>query len=151
MDAEVILSLREISDIEIIELVNNLDSSRFLRYAGASKIISPKTLLGTFIAQIASPPKKNLFPGATRLFGELMLVELPIYPGCELTKECLSIDSIKKSGTDIVGMWQKGVFLPDPGPEIAIQSNSVLLAVPRDSRIDRYIRTIAKGVGIQDE
>ena len=69
LDAEVLLSLREISDIEIIELVNDLNSSRFLCYAGASRIISPKTLLGTFIAQIASPPRKLVFPGAISLFG----------------------------------------------------------------------------------
>lgn len=63
LNADVILTLREISDIEIIALVDDLGRSRFLSYAGASRIISPKTLLGTFIAQITAPPKKNIFPG----------------------------------------------------------------------------------------
>lgn len=129
LDAEVILSLREISDIEIIELVNDLTSSRFLRYAGASRIISPKTLLGAFIAQIASPPKEKIFPGAVSLFGDLMLVELPVYPGSEIIKRNLTVDAAKVTGANVVAIWQKGVFKPNPSPDEAIQSHSVLMAV----------------------
>ena len=129
LDAEVILSLRAISDIEIIELVSDLNSTRFLCYAGASRTISPKTLVGTLIAQIALPPQKNEFPGSVLLFGSLILVEFPIYPSSELTKRNSTIDAIRKLGVNIVGMWQKGVFLPDPGPETIIQSNSVLIVV----------------------
>ena len=90
--------MREISDIEIIALVDDLTRSRFLRYAGASRIISPKTLLGTFIAQITSPPMRNVFPGSIQLFGDLLLVELPIYPGAELIGEKLEEIGIKRLG-----------------------------------------------------
>ena len=129
LNAEVILTLREISDIEIIALVDDLTRSRFLRYAGASRIISPKTLLGTFIAQITSPPMRNIFPGAIQLFGDLLLVELPIYPGAELIGEKLEEIGVKNTGTGIVGIWQRGVFHPSPGPEETVRSNSVLMAV----------------------
>lgn len=138
LDAEVILSLREISDINIIELVSDPNTSKFLCYAGASKIISPKNLLGTFIAQIASPPKKKLLPGAVRLLGELMLIELPIYPGCELLRENWDLEDIKEVGVRIVGMWQKGVYLPDPQPETTIQSKSVLMAVGNIEQLSRF-------------
>jgi len=129
LNAEVILTLREISDIEIIALVDDLARSRFLRYAGASRIISPKTLLGTFIAQITSLPMRNVFPGSIQLFDGLLLVELPIYPGAELIGEKLEEIGLKRSGTGIVGIWQKGVFHPSPGPEETVHSNSVLMAV----------------------
>jgi voltage-gated potassium channel len=129
LNAEVILTLREISDIEIIALVDDLTRSRFLRYAGATRIISPKTLLGTFIAQITSLPMRNVFPGSIQLFGDLLLVELPIYPGAELIGEKLEEIGIKRSGAGIVGIWQKGVFHPSPGPEETVHSNSVLMAV----------------------
>ncbi|MEI8003601.1 MAG: NAD-binding protein, partial [Methanothrix sp.] len=128
-NAEVILTLREISDIEIIALVDDLTRSRFLRYAGASRIISPKTLLGTFIAQITSLPMKNVFPGSIQLFGDLLLVELPIYPGADLIGEKLEEIETKNTGAGIVGIWQRGVFHPSPGPEETVRSNSVLMAV----------------------
>jgi voltage-gated potassium channel len=129
LNAEVILTLRENSNIDVIALVDDLNRARFLRYAGASRIISPKTLLGTFIAQITSPPRKNIFPGAIQLFGDLMLVELPIYPGAELIGEKLVEKAITETGASIVGIWQRGVFVPSPGPEMVVRSNSVLMTV----------------------
>jgi Trk K+ transport system NAD-binding subunit len=129
LNAEVILTLREISDIEIIALVDDLTRSRFLRYAGASRIISPKTLLGTFIAQITSLPMRNVFPGSIQLFGDLLLVVLPIYPGADLIGEKLGEIETKNMGAGIVGIWQRGVFHPSPGPEETVRSNSVLMAV----------------------
>jgi len=129
LNAEVILTLRETSNIEIIALVDDLARSRFLRYAGASRIISPKTLLGTFIAQITSLPMRNVFPGSIELFSDLLLVELPIYPGAELIGEKLKEIGIKNSNAGIVGIWQRGVFHPCPGPEETVNSNSVLMAV----------------------
>lgn len=129
LNADVILTVREISDIEIIALVDDLARSRFLCFAGASRIISPKTLLGTFIAQITAPPKKNVFPGAIQLFGDLKLAELPIYPGAELIGKKLEEDLVRDTGASIVGIWQRGVFVPSLGPEEVIQSNSVLMAV----------------------
>lgn len=129
LNADVILTLRDISDVELIALVDDLSRSRFLSYAGASRVISPKTLLGTFIAQITTPPKKNIFPGALHLFGALLVVELPIYPGSNLIGKNLGDNSVKDSGASVVGLWQRGKFLPNPVPDETIQSNSVLLAV----------------------
>lgn len=129
LNADVILTLREISNIEIIALVDDLGRSRFLSYAGASRIISPKTLLGTFVAQITAPPKKNIFPGAIQLFCDLKLAELPIYPGSALIGKRLEEKSIQETGGSVVGIWQRGIFVPNPGPDELIQSNSVLMVV----------------------
>lgn len=145
LDADVILSIREISDIEIIELVSDLASSRFLSYAGASRIISPKTMLGTFLAQIASPPKDGVFPGAVRLFGELMLVELPVYPGSELERRSMTIESAEVSGSNVVAIWQEGVFQPNPSPKVKIESNSVIMAVGNIGQLSR-LRDLTLGV-----
>ena len=116
MNAEVILTLRGISDIEMIALVDDMTRSRFLKYAGASRIISPKTLLGTFIAQITSPPLKNIFPGAIRLFGDLLLIELPIYPGAELIGEKLEEGVIRDWGPALSGSGSEGSSIRTPIP-----------------------------------
>ena len=145
LDAEVILSIREISDIEIIEMVSDLVSSRFLRYAGASRIISPKTMVGTFLAQIASPPEEKVFPGAVHLFGDLMLVELPVYPGSELERCSLTIESAELSGSSVVAIWQEGVFQPNPSPNVKVESNSVIMAVGNIDQLSRF-RDLTLGV-----
>lgn len=145
LDAEVILSVREISDIEIIELVSDLASSRFLSYAGASRIISPKTMLGAFLAQIASPPKENVFPGAIHLFGDLMLAQLPLYPGSNLKRGNLEAESAKVNGAAVVAIWQEGVFQTRPWRKEAIDSRSVLLAVGDIGELSR-LRSLTLGV-----
>jgi len=145
LNAEVILTVREISEVDIIAIVDDLTRSRFLCYAGASRIISPKTLLGTFIAQITSPPKRSSFPGAIQLFGDLKLVELPIYPRSELTKGMMTVGSTKFTGANIVGIWRRGIFLPSPGPDEVIQSKSVLMAVGDSEQLSR-IRDLTLGL-----
>jgi voltage-gated potassium channel len=128
LNADVILTVREISNIEIIALVDDLAISRFLGFAGATRMLSPKTLLGTFIARLASPPKKHVFPGSIPLFGRLRLVELPIYPGAEIIGKRLDAECVRATGAMIVGIWQKGVFMPYPDPDEVILSNFVLMA-----------------------
>lgn len=129
LNAEVIMAVRDISDIEIIALVDDLARCQVLSYAGASRAISPKTLLGNFIAQIAIPSKRQILPGAIPLFGDLLLAELPIYPWSELIGKSLNHDLLKGTGANIVGIWQKGTFKPNPESEDTIKLNSVLMAV----------------------
>jgi len=126
-NADIVLTVREISDIEVVSLAEDLSRARFLRYAGASRIISPKTLLGTFIAQITSSPRRGVFPGAFKLFGGF-LVELPIYPKSPLIGKKVNEDLLRQTGARVVGIWQRGSFVSSPSHE-EIKSNSVLMAV----------------------
>lgn len=137
LNAEAVMAVRDISNIEVIALVDDLARCQILSYAGASREISPKTLLGNFIAQIAVPSKRQLLPGAIPLFDGLLLAELPIYPRSELIGNSLNFGLLKETGASIVGIWQKGVFKPNPEPEDAIQLNSVLMAVGDKDQLSR--------------
>ncbi|VVB62583.1 Calcium-gated potassium channel MthK [uncultured archaeon] len=140
LDAEVISSVREISKIEIIELVNNLASSKFLCFAGASRIISPKTLLGKFIAQIALPANNSEFHEAVPLFGELMLGELPIYSGSYHLKQNLTINELTLNGGKVVGIWKKGDFQHYPEGNHAIESNSMIMVAGNIEQLSQIRR-----------
>jgi voltage-gated potassium channel len=134
-NADIALTVREISDVEVVALAEDLARARFLSYAGASRIISPKSLLGTFIAQITSPPRKGVFPGAVKLFGGV-LVELPIFPGSPLIGKEVHDPALNETGARVVGMWQKGRFVSIPKEEV-IRSHSVLMAVGEAEALDR--------------
>lgn len=147
LNADVILTAREISGVETLALVEDLNRSRFLSYAGASRVVSPKTLLGTFLAQIASPPREGVFPGAVQLFGNIWLVELPVYPGSDLVGRRLSDHVIQETGVKIVGMWQRGRYCPVPEEEVV--ANSVILAVGDLDHLsllrDRTVQPLGQG------
>lgn len=129
LNAEVTMAVRDISDIEVIALADDLDRCQILSYAGASRAISPKTLLGNFIARVAVPSKRQLDPGAIPIFGDLLLTELPIHPRSDLIGKSLSPGLLNGTGASVVGIRQKGVFKPNPEPEATIETNSVLMAV----------------------
>ncbi len=142
MNADIALTAREISDLEVVALVEDLARSRFLAYAGASRIISPKTLLGTFVAQITSRPRKGVFPGAVKIFGGL-LVEFPIHPGSPLIGKKVHDPILGETGAGVVGIWQKGKFVPTPGQE-EIESHSVLMALGTSDSLTR-LRALTTG------
>ncbi len=73
-----------------------------------------------------------------------MLVELPIYPGAELIGEMIVENAIKDTGASIVGIWQRGVFVPSPGPKEVVRSNSVLMAVGNIEQLNQ-IRDLTIG------
>jgi voltage-gated potassium channel len=134
-NADIALTVREISDVEVVALAEDLARARFLSYAGASRTISPKSLLGTFIAQITSPPRKGVFPGAVKLFGAV-LVELPIFPGSPLIGKVVHDPALSETGARVVGMWQRGRFISIPKEEV-IRCHSVLMAVGEAEALDR--------------
>ena len=141
-NADISLTAREISGVEVVALAEDLDRARFLSYAGASRVISPKALLGSFVAQITSPPRKGVFPGAIKLFGSLM-VPLPIYQGSPLIGKVVHDPALSETGAKVVGMWQKGRFVSIPKDEV-VSSHSVLMAVGEREGLDR-LRELTMG------
>jgi len=134
-NTDIALTAREISDVEVVALAEDLARARFLSYAGATRVISPKSLLGTFIAQIISPPREGVFPGAFKLFGGVM-APLPIYPGSPLIGKEVHDPVIPETGARVVGMWKRGRFVSIPKEEV-IRSNTVLMALGEAEALDR--------------
>jgi Trk K+ transport system NAD-binding subunit len=146
LNAEVILTVKEMTRARIIALADDLTKAPFLSCAGAARVVSPKTLLGAFVAHIATPPEKGVFPGAIKLFGDVLLAELPIYPGSPLVGRSISSlrSSFKEPIQGIIGLWQKGAFNPYPGQDDVIQINSVLMAAGSAEQLTR-VRNLTVG------
>jgi len=88
-NAGIILTAKELCDIRVISLVEDIYKSGYLKYAGADKVISPKTLFGAYIGRKAVDPLTDHLAGATRFFENLNIVEFPIYPGSQLISKKL--------------------------------------------------------------
>jgi len=145
VNADVILTIREVSRVEIIAMVEDLRHSRFLSYAGASRVLSPKTMLGTFVAQISNPScGECIFPGAVQLFGTLSLVEVPVLPGSPLSEREISDPLLIQTGAAIAGLWKRGEFMPRPAGTERISTGSVVLAVGDSEQLMR-LRSLGAG------
>lgn len=145
VNADIVLTIREVSGVEIIAMVEDLRHSRFLSYAGASRVLSPKTMLGTFVAQISNPScGECIFPGAVQLFGTLSLAEVPVLPGSPLAGRALSDHIILQTGAVVAGIWKRGEFTPRPAGSDLISTGSVILAVGDSEQIMR-LRSLGAG------
>ena len=67
-NASIILTAKELCNIKVISLVEDVAKSGYLKYAGADQVISPKTLFGTYIGRKAIDPLTDHLAGATRFF-----------------------------------------------------------------------------------
>ncbi|MCX8207315.1 MAG: NAD-binding protein [Methanothrix sp.] len=145
INADIVLTVREVSDVEIIAMVEDLRHSRFLSYAGASRVLSPKTMLGTFVAQISTPSCGGcVFPGAVQLFGTLSLAEVPVFPGSPLAGRAISDPMLIHTGAAIAGIWKRGEFTPSPSGSVLLSSGTVILAVGNSEQLMR-LRSLGAG------
>lgn len=136
-NASIILTAKELCNIKVISLVEDVAKEGYLKYAGADQVISPKTLFGTYIGRKAVDPLTDHLAGATRFFENLNIVEFPIYPGSPLISKKIKNAMIRnKTGANIVGLWTRGSLSLNPGPDDIIKESSVLLAVGNEKQLE---------------
>ncbi len=136
-NAGIILTAKELCNIKVIALVEGIARAGYLKYAGADRVISPKTLFGRYIGRKAIDPLTDHLAGATKFFEDLSIVELPIYPRSVLIGKKLKDASIhERTGMNIVGLWTAGRLSLNPKPDDVIKENSILLAVGREKQLE---------------
>ena len=129
-NANIILTAREFTDVEIIAIVEDSSNAKYLKYAGASRVVSPKALIGRFIGKKAVDPFTSRLTGATEFFEGVSIVEFPIYPDSQLIGNTLVTSAIReRTGANIVGIWKSGSLSFNPHAGDIIKDNSVLLAI----------------------
>ncbi|HEY3360384.1 MAG TPA: NAD-binding protein [Methanosarcina sp.] len=129
-NANIVLTAREFHHINIIAIVEDQSNSRYLKYAGADTVVSPKSMFGQFIGKKAMDRLVSRVTGATEVFEGVHIVEFPVYLKSPLIGKSLKeISSQMLTGAKIVGTWKSGTLSFDPKEEDIIEENSVLLAV----------------------
>jgi voltage-gated potassium channel len=129
-NANIVLTAREFQHVNIIAIVEDQSNSRYLKYAGADTVVSPKSMFGQFIGKKAMDRLVSRVTGATEIFEGIHIVEFPVYLKSPLIGKTLKeISSQQLTGAKIVGTWKSGTLFFDPQEEDIIRENSVLLAV----------------------
>ncbi len=129
-NANIVLTAREFQHINIIAIVEDQSNSRYLKYAGADTVVSPKSMFGQFIGKKAMDRLVSRVTGATEVFEGIHIVEFPVYLKSPLIGKTLKeISNQQLTGAKIVGTWKSGTLSFDPKEEDTVQENFVLLAV----------------------
>lgn len=130
-NANIVLTAREFENLYIIAIVEDISNLKYLKYAGADTVVSPKSMFGQFIGKKAMDRLVSRVTGATEIFEGVHIVEFPIYLKSPLIGKRLKEVSNQQhlAGAKIVGIWKSGTLSFEPDAEDLIRENSVLLAV----------------------
>lgn len=129
--ASVVLAVREVNPgVRVVVLVRDLSLERYLRYAGADAVLTPRRLLGRRIAERIRSEVSPYLTDSKRV-GEdsnFALVELTVTEESPVSGETLS-DSGLLDGLDaeVTALLRDGEFYAAPLPRTALDSRTVLL------------------------
>lgn len=150
--ANVILGIRKIARGKIIAVVDKIAFDRYLRYAGADYVLSPKHSTGRILARhtILNPQGDAVpdIPGLDRISlsipevadHELRLINIPIVAGCAADgKNLRELALPARYNILVLCLWKEGTFVPRPHDDIIIDDTTSLFLLGSASSLRQAI------------
>jgi len=151
--ANIVLGIREQVKGKIISIVDKLSFERYLRYAGADFVLSPKHETGRILARhaILNPAAdwEPDIPGLNRIKinlqqapeQELRLINIPVAVGCKASFKPLDdLHLFERFGIIVPFLWKAGKFIPSPGNETVIDNTTSLFLFGKAESIVATLR-----------
>jgi voltage-gated potassium channel len=150
--AEIILGIRDQAGGSIIAVVDDLAYERYLRYAGAEYVLSPKNSTGKILARhaVIRPDVDTIFEAISLDHmkleegrpkdGSLKLVKVPVMPGCiAFGKSLGDLSLFERYGVDLLFLWKAGEFIPTPGKEDLLDTSTMLFLLGKASSVSEVL------------
>jgi len=151
--ATIVLGIRELVKGTIISVVDKLSFDRYLRYAGADYVLSPKHTTGSLLARHAvfnpNGDTEPDIPGLDRINinfhdvagKELRLINIPLVFGCNAAfKSLLDLRLYERFGVIVPFLWKAGKFIPSPTDDIVVDNTTSLFLFGRAESIVTALR-----------
>ena len=154
LTANIILGIRKMAKGKIISVVDKLSFDRYLRYAGADYVLSPKHSTGRMLARhaVLNPGGDAVpdIPGLDRISlnlphggeHELRLINIPVVAGCNADGKTLTGTPVVRpvSVIFIFCLWKSGTFVPCPHDDIIVDDTTSLFLFGRAEALREVIR-----------
>ncbi len=149
--ASVILGIRDMTPARIIAIVDDLAFERYLRYAGAEYVLSPKNSTGTILARhaVLRPVVDTIYESirmnGTDIYGtgvdrSLRLVKVPIMSGSPAAGKSLrELALVEVYGVEVLFFWKGGRFVPLPKADDIIDTSTMLFVLGSAPAISEMI------------
>jgi voltage-gated potassium channel len=150
--AEIILGVRDLTAGSVIAVVDDLAYDRFLRYAGAEYVLSPKNSTGKILARhaVIRPDVDTIFEAISldhMKLGvgggpdvSLKLVKVPVMRGCiAFGKSLGELGLFERYGVDLLFLWKAGEFIASPGMEEFLDASTMLFLLGKASSVSEVL------------
>lgn len=142
-NAAIVITASQISECKVIALVENLDVSHYLEYAGADVVVSPKQILGANIGLTAISSVNFEATNVIDLGENIKMCKLPIYPDNPIVGRHIADIGIKDAtGASVVAVFDHGRFVLDPPHDYVINESTVIVVTGTDEQLKK-ISTLA--------
>jgi len=130
-NAFICLTAKKMShEIMIVASTDDLSNTRILLKAGATKIISSKSMAGGLLGQRAAGRYDVDITGRITMLGGLEIHQHSVPENSPLVGKNLEEAGIgEKSGVAIVGMWKNGKLAVNPGSDEKIGEGAILVVM----------------------
>jgi Trk K+ transport system NAD-binding subunit len=158
-----VLGIRELVKGKIISIVDKLSFERYLRYAGADYVLSPKHSTGRILARHAvlnpSGDAEPEIPGLDRINinlehtaeQELRLINIPVVFGCHAAFKSLSeLQLFERFGIIVPFLWKAGKFTTEPHQDLIVDNTTSLFLFGRAESIVAAIHEVFNSDGCTD-
>lgn len=141
--ATIILGINGMTAARIIAVVDDLSYDRYLRYAGAEYVLSPKNSTGKILARhaVLRPEVDTIYEAISldqmKLDAEskertLKLIKVPIMEGCRCIGKSLGdLDLFGRHEIDVLFFWKEGNFVLQPKDEDVLDTSTMLFLLGR--------------------
>ncbi|MHC1567445.1 MAG: potassium channel family protein [Candidatus Syntropharchaeia archaeon] len=138
-NASIILTASKMSDAEMIALIEDTSLSKYFKYVGASRILSPKELLGTYMGRQSLAPRFHELIGIQAVHQELRIAEIPVRLDSDLIGKKIRESGIReKTGATVIGIQKKEKLILNPDPETTIEENTILYVVGSKEQLSKF-------------
>ncbi|MGD9936800.1 MAG: TrkA family potassium uptake protein [Methanoregulaceae archaeon] len=141
--ANTILAVRGKTDAQVIAVVDDPAFDRYLRYAGAEIVLSPKYSTGLVLARYGLAPQEQqqvpdlVEPAQEHVF---WIIKAPILRGSPAINRTLADLALFENHHVLpLILWRGGVFQFMPGPEEVVDSSAMLFLVGRAPDLERVM------------
>lgn len=141
---ETILTIREFnSEMEIVCPIEEPKYSQYLRYAGATTVISPKHRLGKSLADKAQNTVTMDFEGAKNLDASIEIAEFPVARNSDIYgRSPDDLIKIREMDVSVIGAWIRGEFVTSLSPADHLDDNSLLVLAGTEAQLERVSEII---------
>ena len=141
-NANAILAARQEGfDRDIFSFVEEPTHRRALELAGATRVLTPRHILGSALAARASHRIDPARVGVHVFDGRLLVREIRIEPGSELEGRSLAEARVgERTGATVLGQWTSGEIDPLPTPATRLHAGSLAIAAGSAQSLDELAR-----------
>lgn len=135
---ETVLTIREFDrTVDVLCLIEEPEHSQYLRYAGATSVLSPKHRLGKSLADKAQNTVSTDLEDVEELDVDIEIAEFPISEDSDVYgKDLKRLEEIRETEANVVGAWIRGEFETSFSPGDYLDENSVLVVAGTGSQLE---------------